>query len=268
VTQRRALGDLDYDSAFDDPENGWFGHVQAADPTSLHGHEDQPEPPPGELVRESVDTDRRRALTLDTPPDVDETHVAYVLDPGPAAEPTARRWSDEPPPVANPTWESRLSGNGAWDFKVAATGPRRFHPRLAVAGMAAAGLVVAGIVVFVRSPGPADDESPVVAPSQSTSSVAPSTSMLSPAPVPPGPPGPPPPPPPTAEEISPPVVSRDYTPRRQNAPDDPGKPEIGVTRTPVTRTQMSAAPPPPRSTPDRNSATPGDSERHRGRFGF
>jgi hypothetical protein len=62
-----------------------------------------------------------------------------------------------------------------------------------------------------------------------------------------------------AQEAGPePVVPRQYYPQpRQSAPEQSDKPEIGVTRTPVTRAPISATPPPPPK-PDNNSATPGD----------
>lgn len=282
MTQRRALGDIDFDSAFDDPDNGWFGgHVQAAEPTSPRHPEDRsvdlPAPAPVDAAPDAVeigteDTDRWPVPTLDAPsaPEaahVDESRIEYVDDLPPTEAPTARRWSDTPS-TTTPSWESRLSGSGAWDFKVSAAAPRRYPPKAAVAAVIVAGLAVAGAVLFLRSPGAADDEAPVVAPSESTAQPAPTTSApaLSQAPLPPGLPPPPPPPPPTAEELNPPLVTRDYTPRRQNAPDDSDKPEIGVTRAPATRTQMSATPPPPRA-PDRNSSTPGDGPKRNG-FGF
>lgn len=265
MTQRRALGDLDFDSAFDDPDNGWFGHVRAGDPASSRDHHEGPYLPPGDPqdagVISAEDTDRWPVLTVDATP-------APQAD---AVSPDDLHW-DEDLPDRRPTssWESRLSGSGAWDFKVQASGSG-FRSKFAVAAMIAAGIAVAGVVLLLRSPSVANDESTVLPPQESTAQPAPTSSAPvlstpSETPPPPGPPGPPPPPPPSAEEISPPVVTRDYTPRRQNAPDDSDKPEIGVTRAPTTRTQMSATPPPPPPS-GRNSATPGDG-RGGGGFGF
>ena len=310
MTQRRALGDLDFDSAFDDLDNGWFGYVPAVDPTSSREHEDPADPPPeadwydaGGVSTE--DTDRWPVVTLDaaTAPQVDdeartyyepktyepktyepntyerETYERETYEPREAApqvppsiQPRASSWA-EAPPATSPSWESRLSGSGAWDFKVSESGTRK-RSSMAVVGLIVVGLAVAGAVLLVRSTGPADDGSTSVAPSRPTAQPAPTSAtpalstpnqapLPSPAPLPPG--LPPPPPPPSAQEISPPVVTRDYTPRQQNAPDESAEPEIGVTRSPTTRTQMSAKPPPPRKEPNRDSRTPGDT---RGGFGF
>ncbi len=80
-----------------------------------------------------------------------------------------------------------------------------------------------------------------------------------PVPAPPAPPPPPPaPPPPTAEQLVPRTQYQDPYPRSSRAPDR--EPEVGVTRTPVTRAPMSVAPV-PRQPPVNNSATPGDAKR-------
>lgn len=271
MTPRRALGDLDVDSAFDDPDNGWFGHVRA-DPTSSRNHADVPSEDTQDVEATSTeDTDRWPVLTVDpTPaPQVDESPPDDLRPSVGVSAPGHPRFA----PPSETSWESRLSGSGAWDFKASAASGPRYRSKLVLAAMIAAASAVAGAVFLARSPGPAGDDSRVVSPRESIgqpapSSTAPALSTPSGPALPPSPPGPPPPPPPPpiAEEISPPVVTRDYTPRRQNAPADPDKPEIGVTRAPATRTQMSATPPPPPA-PDRNSSTPGDGPKRNG-FGF
>jgi hypothetical protein len=158
------------------------------------------------------------------------------------------------------SWQTKLSSSGAWDFKVSAAGPwyRSTRVLAAVGGAVIAALAVTVVVVIARNPADVD-ESTSVSPTNPTTA-APAPSSVAPemttafAPPPPLPPPPPPPPPP--EDVSAPAT-RGSTPRRQSAPSQSDMPEIGVTRTPVTRKPMSATPPPPRA-PDRNSSTPGD----------
>ena len=295
MTQRRALGDLDFDSAFDDPDNGWFGHVRAVDPTTSRDHADAADVPPHDDVEDfgaisTEDTDRWPVLIVDpAPPEVEDPPQDLALDWPPAGEPadhrstdveTPRGGRDTIPETPVPSWESRLSSSGAWDFKVAASGPRR-RSKFLVAAMIVASLALAGVVLLVGNPGAGPDQPRVVSPSTPTAqqpappSTAAPPSARSQAPLPPPgptapPPAPPPAPPTPVQEIRPPVVTREYTPRRQTAPSNTDKPEIGVTRVPTTRTQISASPPPP-PPPDRNSATPGDGKRGRhgfGGFGF
>ena len=77
-------------------------------------------------------------------------------------------------------------------------------------------------------------------------------------PAPPAPPPPPPAPPPTAEQVVPRTQYQEPYQRSSPAPDR--QPEVGVTRTPITRAPMSVAPV-PRQPPVNNSATPGDAKR-------
>jgi hypothetical protein len=76
------------------------------------------------------------------------------------------------------------------------------------------------------------------------------------------PPPPPPPPPPTAERLDPGPVYRNPYPRSSPSPSGDG-PEIGVTRTPVTRAPISVAPA-PRTSPGSDSSTPGDAPKRGG----
>ncbi len=160
--------------------------------------------------------------------------------------------------------ESRLSNSGAWDFKATSDGTRyRSKAVMIAAAIVAAVVAIVGIVLILRGPAPAVEESTPVAPSLSAAPSAPPTSapaLSSNAPLPPPPPGPPPPPQPSAEELSPPVVTRQYTPRYQT-PDETKKPQTNVTRSP-----MSATPPPPPRNTDKGRATPGESGSH-GLFG-
>jgi hypothetical protein len=234
VTQRRALGGLDSDSAFDDLDDGWFGHVPAADRPVDAGPVD------------AEDTDRWPVPAVDP-------------EPQPTRVPGARHRASTPVTV-----ESRPSSSGTWDFKPSQPGART-RSKVAMGVLVAAVLALASSLFLLRSPGPAVDHSTVDSPNQPTGQLVPTTaapalSTAGPAPLPPAPPAPFP----SAEQITPPVSTGGYSPRRQDTPEN--KPEIGVTRTPVTRTQLSAKPPAPPA-PDRNSSTPGDGRRGGG-FGF
>jgi hypothetical protein len=271
--------DVDVEYAFDDPDEGWFGMARPVDAApARHGVDLLPDEDVRAEARDddsdnSADTDRwlvadvERAVADAPPPARTERARA---DERPAAESVAdsiaaltasptKRKGFVSAPVAT-SWESRLSNSGAWDFKASSGSTWNRSKVLVIVGLVIAAVaVVVGIVYLVRSPSPAADESTRVAPSASLAPTsAPALSTQAPVPAPP-PPGPPPPPAPSAEELSPPV-NRQYTPRYQ-APRETSKPEINVTRAP-----LSATPPPPPK-PDRNSSTPGDG-RKRGGFGW
>jgi hypothetical protein len=265
--------DADVEYAFDDPDEGWFGMARPVDAAPArpvaepsreeHSHDD------ADL---STDTDRwfvedvEKAATAGSearPHDTTDRRpvpesVAASVD----AMSTRRRGVVRAAPSSSR--ESRLSDSGAWDFKVSSDHSRNRRKVLAIAGaVLVAAAAVVGVVVLIRSPGSPVEPSTTVAPSAPSAPPAPTNSapvLTTQAPLPPPPPpGPPPPPPPTAEELNPPV-NRQYTPRYQ-APQETSKPEINVTRAP-----MSATPPPPPK-PDRNSSKPGDG-RKRGGFGW
>lgn len=111
------------------------------------------------------------------------------------------------------------------------------------------------LLVMLREPTPAPEPvRPVPAPVTTAATSAP----LAP------PPPPPLPIPLPAQESQPPVDHQPPAdPDRHTEPTRQRKPEIGVTRTPVTRKPISAVPPPPPTT-GRNSGTPGDEPRHWG----
>lgn len=117
---------------------------------------------------------------------------------------------------------------------------KRLFPVLAVALILA--VAAWGVIGVLRSPGSNGDDSPAVSPTGEPAPVPASprvpTSRGEPIEV--GPPLPPPPRP-TAEKLNPPANRSGQWPRyRPSRPD--GKPEIGVTRTPVTRAPLSVAP--------------------------
>jgi hypothetical protein len=126
-----------------------------------------------------------------------------------------------------------------WHFK--APPPPWYRTRQALIALAA---VVAAIVALVVSVvllalgGPSDtDDTPAT---DTSTSSTPTTAGSTPDTTSALPPPPPPPPPATsASSVAPPVYNGPRYQPRQTKP-----PEIGVTRTPVTRTQISVAPQP------------------------
>ncbi|MBI3224935.1 MAG: hypothetical protein HYZ39_07745 [Mycolicibacterium cosmeticum] len=131
--------------------------------------------------------------------------------------------------------------------------PRRPKPRhgrrAAIAALVALAVAVPVAFLVMRDPAPIPDpRTPVPTPTTATSApVAVST-------APPAPPAVPDPVP--AQEVPALTVQPTYQARRPE-PSRQRKPEIGVTRTPVTRTPISAVAPTPPTT-GRNSSTPGD----------
>jgi hypothetical protein len=253
VTERRILGELDFDDGVGDPaeDDGWFGHAQidAAEPVITPELDDADAYPqyPAEYDPEDPDPEP------DPEPEPEETPWSGILAP--------RNGRHGVPPTRS--WESRLANSGAWDFKVSASRPWYRSKRVltAAAAVAAIALVLTGVILFTRGSGAGVQESTPVSPTHpSTAGPAPSSPppALSSEMAPPPPPLPPPPPP-SADQITV-APTRGYTPPRRSAPSQSDMPEIGVTRTPVTRAPFSATPPPPR-TPDRNSSTPGDGPR-------
>lgn len=99
------------------------------------------------------------------------------------------------------------------------------------AAAAAAALVVSAVLLAFSGPSTTVDETISVTPTAPTT-VASSGSATTPAPPPP-----PPPPQTSAEPVAPPVETYE-----RRAPRTTKEPEIGVTRTPVTRSQLSVAP--------------------------
>jgi hypothetical protein len=131
---------------------------------------------------------------------------------------------------------------------------------LTAAALATVAIVVSSVLLVSRPGGQATSVTP-----EASTAASPPPSSAQPAPSAPGAstsaPAPPPPPPPLASATpdSPPPVWRNPDWASPSRPSPTKKPEIGVTRIP-----MSVAPPPPPPTVD-NSATPG---RHQHRGGF
>ena len=123
-----------------------------------------------------------------------------------------------------------------WHFKAPPTPWYRTRQALiALAAVAAAIVALVVSVVLLAFRGPSDTEETPTTDTSSTPTTAASTPDTTSA----LPPPPPPPPETTASPVAPPVYNGPrYQPRQTKAP------EIGVTRTPVTRTQISVAPQP------------------------
>ena len=148
---------------------------------------------------------------------------------------------DFPNDFSNDTGHFDAFSDNTWSFAPAPPPWYRTKPALTAilaASAAVAAIVVSGVLLVFR--GPADTVDEV------TSSVTP-TAPTSAAPVPvatsaappPALPPPPPPPPETASSVN---TAPRYTPTYQPRPTKP--PEIGVTRTPITREPISVAPQP------------------------
>lgn len=248
MTERRILGELDFDYEVSDlaDDDGWFGRAQvdATEPLTTP----ELDAPPRGYPQYPVEYDPDDPDPED--PVLEEAPWSGMLAP--------RNGRQGVPPTRS--WESTLADSGAWDFKVSTSGPwyRSKRVLIAAAAVAAVALVLTGVILITRASGAGVEESTPVSPSNpTTAGPAPSSQapVLSTAIAPPPPPLPPPPPP-SADQITTPPT-RGYTPPRRSSPSQSDMPEIGVTRTPVTRAPLSATPPPPR-TPDRNSSTPGD----------
>lgn len=240
MIEREARPDRGFDYPQDDPyeDDGWFGRELVTDSISV---DEVAEPPRSEPVH----------------------HVGEERDEPP---PPTRRLA---PPTVN-TWtingQLRASNNSTLTFRPPpAPWYRTKQATIAFIAVAAAAVAVP-LVLFVwpgvSSTGPGQPTS--VAPQASTTAAQPSPSTAQPTPVealPPLPPPPPPPPLPPAEDAGS-ADTQPYPQARPAAPEPTQKPDIGVTRTPVTRAPISVAPQ-PRQSPDNNSATPGDGRKRR-----
>ncbi|WP_051288912.1 hypothetical protein [Mycobacterium sp. URHD0025] len=124
-----------------------------------------------------------------------------------------------------------------WSFKPAPLPWYRTRPAIIalVATAVAAGAIVVSGVLLLLGDSPAS-RSPATTPSPQPSATAPTPSPTLRVGVPPAPPEPPPAPPPETPQAP------AYRPTHR--PTETKKPEIGVTRTPVTRSPISVAPHP------------------------
>jgi hypothetical protein len=206
VVEREASGDFDY--LWDDPADS-DGLTSGEEVVEVQPAEELEPPPkdPGDDLWDEPDDN-----FWDNQPDVDD----FPNDAGHFDAFNDDTWSFRPPPMP---W---------YRTKQALTA-------IIAASAAVAAIVVSGVLLVFRGPASTVDEV--------TSSVTP-TAPTSAEPVPvatsaePEPPLPPPPP----ETASPVNTAPRYNPTYQPRPTK--APEIGVTRTPVTRLPISVAPQP------------------------
>ncbi|CAN5468832.1 hypothetical protein BH09ACT8_BH09ACT8_55400 [soil metagenome] len=280
--------DVDDDYALDDPHARWFGWAlpvasvvpsAPTEPASSTAHYELG------TAGHVGDGDAAASPNWADDPDTDRWYAAD-LDRAlaPAAEPSipidfpmpkfhAENAGSSEPRVSEPrVSEPRLSSREGWDtIRGASSSQHWYRSHRLLTSLVAAVAVIVGVVVVVallldgQAPSTEDTSVTPGNPSPTPPSTPAATSVPSAsreAPPPPAPPPPPPPPPPTVADVGPPLANRQYRPSYRT-PDPPKKPQINVTRSP-----MSATPPPPPSA-DRNSGTPGDSPpRRRGCFGF
>jgi hypothetical protein len=206
VVEREASGDFDY--LWDDPADS-DGLTRGDEVVEVQPAEELESPPkdPGDDLGDEPDDN-----FWDNQPDADD----FPKDIGPFDAFNDNTWSFRPAPVP---W---------YRTKQALTA-------IIAASAAVAAIVVSGVLLVFRGPANTVDEV--------TSSVTPTApTSVEPAPVAtsaePEPPLPPPPP----ETASPVNTAPRYNPTYQPRPTK--APEIGVTRTPVTRLPISVAPQP------------------------
>jgi hypothetical protein len=202
VVEREASGDFDY--LWDDPadEDGLTSHDLEFEAQAADEPDDPLKGPGDDLWDEPDDS------FWDNQPDVDGTgHFDAFND---------NTWSFTPAPVP---W---------YRTKQAMTA-------IVATSAAVAAIVVSGVLlVFRGSDGTVEDNTSSVTPTAPTSA-APVQVASSAAPSPE-----PPPPPPTETAASPLNPGSGYNPTYEPRPTKP--PEIGVTRTPITRLPISVAP--------------------------
>jgi hypothetical protein len=207
VVEREASGDFDY--LWDDPADA------------------------GGLTSDDEVLEVQPAEERDAPP----------KDPGDDLwdEPDDNFWDNRPDSGDFPNDSGHFDAfnDNTWSFKPAPTPWYRTKPALTAivaASAAVAAIVVSGVLLVFRGPvSTVDDVTPSVTPTTPTSAepVPAATSAEPPPPL------PPPPPPETASPVN--TAPRQY-PAYQPRPTK--APEIGVTRTPVTRAPISVAPQP------------------------
>jgi hypothetical protein len=231
VAEREASGDFEY--LWDDPDQsaGLTGHDHVSEQLSEPAYHQVDDP--------------------ETAGEVD-----YLLrDPGddPWDEPDHAGW-DNQQGIDDDRFDA--FNMNAWNFKPAPAPWYRTKQAMAAlvaTAVAAVAIVVSGVLLVFRSPAtsPVDETSTATPTVPTTAAATPSrTSELPPPPPPPPPPpSPPPPPPPPPPPLAPPAANEAPAPRAPvnrptQRPRPTKEPEIGVTRTPATRSPISVAPQP------------------------
>lgn len=159
-------------------------------------------------------------------------------------EPDDNFWDSQPDPDGYPAVDGHFDAfnNNTWSFTPPPTPWYRTKQALTAiiaATTAIAAIVVSGVLLVFRGSDSVDPVTSSVTPT-APPSVEPVPRATSAAPEPPLPPPPPPPPPETASQVN-------TAPTNSNpavGPRPTKEPEIGVTRTPVTRAPISVAPQP------------------------
>lgn len=160
-----------------------------------------------------------------------------------AEDPGDNFWDNQPDPDGDPGVDGHFDAfnNNTWSFAPPPTPWYRTKQALTAiiaATAALAAIVVSGVLLVFRGADGTVDSVTSSVTSTAPSSAAPVPLATSAAPEPSLPPPPPPPPPPES-------ASPIYTaPRNTVRPQPTKEPEIGVTRTPVTRAPISVAPQP------------------------
>jgi hypothetical protein len=168
-------------------------------------------------------------------------------------EPDDNFWDSQPDPDGYPAVNGHFDAfnNNTWSFTPPPTPWYRTKQALTAiiaATTAIAAIVVSGVLLVFRGSDSVDPVTssvtptapPSVEPVPRATSAAPEPPLPPPPPPPPLPPPPPPPPPETASQVN-------TAPTNSNpavGPRPTKEPEIGVTRTPVTRAPISVAPQP------------------------
>jgi hypothetical protein len=166
----------------------------------------------------------------------DSRYAGESAPDAPEGHPVGIAWSETE--LGHPERQPEFVGFDAfnantWNFKPAPP-PWYDSPRaklaIAAVSLAVVALVVSIVLLLFQGSSGDDQPSPATSTAPTTTSTTPRSSEVPP---------PPPPPPPTAETQEQAPVIRTRQPTRQR-----DRPEIGVTRTPVTRSPISVSPQP------------------------
>jgi hypothetical protein len=165
-------------------------------------------------------------------------------------DPDDNFWDRDPNSVDDGSFDAFKTST--WDFTPAPTPwyrTKQAVTALIAATAAMAAIVVAGVLLVFRTPATTVDDHKATMPPTAPTSSAPATvasSAVVPPPAPPPPAPPPPAPPPPSEAVASSVATAPDNDAPRVQPRPTKEPEIGVTRTPATRSPLSVAPVPRR----------------------